>query len=112
MIWGPQHVALFWMLHGDYYIEGGCPTGLKQAVSDVRKVYTNIRLAAVGVADTFVVIRDDDTMVFNLKNQYPGLEAILQHVEAGDISVSCPMISPYACADTTRARRPERMESW
>ena len=80
------------MLHGDYYISEGCPTGLKQAISDVRKVYTNIRLAAVGVANTFVVIWEDDTMVFNLQNQYPGLAAILKHVEAGDISVSCPTV--------------------
>ena len=113
MIWGPQHAALFWMLHGDYYIgEEGCPTGLKQAIGDVRKVYTSIRLAAVGVSDTFVVIWEDDTMVFNLKNQFPGLEAILQHVEAGDISVSRSILSDYNCADSAQARCPERVESW
>lgn len=58
---------------------------MKQCIIDPRK---SIRLPATGSHDTYAVIWQDGTMIYRLKDQYPGLEPALESVQAEDITVS------------------------
>lgn len=79
-----------WMPLGDHCCSQYAPQSVKELCNSANFLYTYIRLVALGVDDTYIMIWEDGTIRWDLKHYYDKLDEILYNfADRGDeISVS------------------------
>ena len=88
---GPSYVA--WQPHGDFTCSPGASKSVQELLKSASNFYTSIRLVALGVSETYIIIWEDGTIRWDLKHHYGILDDVLEGCEPEDISVSISL--PY-----------------
>ena len=75
------------------------PTSVKELIKSAHTLYTSIRLVALGVQGTYIIIWENGMMRWDLKDQYTALDDILMNCDGEDVSVRTGSLdgSPSPC---------------
>lgn len=73
---------------GGHICGSRAPRSVKELANLAQYTYTSIRLVALGVQNTYVMIWEDGTMMRDLKDCYDALEEVLKNCTGEDVSVS------------------------
>lgn len=82
---GGSHVA--WQPMGAYICGPQAPQSVEELLASAQFLYTSIRIVALGVHDTYIIIWDDGTMRWSLKSHYPALDNVLSRCTGMEVSV-------------------------
>lgn len=83
---GPRGSWFAWMLHGDFVMGPNVPQGMRQAAEDDTRP-CNIRVAAIGSNDSWLLIWEDGVVQKVLGSEYEDLERKLGGLRGREISV-------------------------
>ena len=87
VVFGPGLSYVAWQPMGNHVTGGEAPTSVKELIKSAHTLYTSIRLVALGVQDTYIIIWENGMMRWDLKDQYAALDSILSKCDGEDISV-------------------------
>lgn len=96
-MFGPKNGSDFsyvaWIPSAGFLCGPGAPQSVKELTGSANMVYTNIRLAALGVDETYILIWENGTIRWDLKNHYNDLDEILENFrdKGEDISARLQM---------------------
>jgi hypothetical protein len=100
VVFGPEKgtklVFVAWVPHGTSTCSSVAPKSVQELITSADTLYTNVRMVALGVDDTFIVIWENGTIRWNLKKHYNALDNVLNDLEGRgeDVSVRFPIILP------------------
>ena len=85
---GPGSDYVAWLRFGGNLCSPYAPTAVQELISSANTMYTTIRIVALGMDDTYIVIWEDGTIRWNLKDHYKVLDKILAKCEGEEVDVS------------------------
>ncbi|KAF4627839.1 hypothetical protein G7Y89_g10310 [Cudoniella acicularis] len=88
-----------WMLHGDFATGPNTPEAMRQSARALTKAYTNIRIASIGVGNTYLLIWEDGSMIYELEDKYPELLEKLEELKGKGDEVSWVVMNPFRAGD-------------
>ena len=99
VVFGPGQSYVGWQPMGDHLLGKEAPTTVKELINSAHTWYTSIRLVALGVQDAYIIIWENGTMRWDLKDQYAALDDILSKFDGEDVSVRASFLkcSPRSC---------------
>jgi hypothetical protein len=98
VVFGPEKgtklVFVAWVPHGNACWSPLAPKLVQELIPSADSFYTNVRMVALGVDDTFIIIWEDGTIRWNLKEHYNALDKVLNDLEGRgeEVSVRFPIM--------------------
>jgi hypothetical protein len=92
VVFGPEKgtklVFVAWVPHANVCWSPAAPKLIQELILSADRFYTNVRMVALGVDDTFIIIWEDGTIRWNLKEHYNVLDNVLNDLDGRGEEVS------------------------
>jgi hypothetical protein len=94
---GTKLVFVAWVPHANVCWSPAAPKLIQELILSAHRFYTNVRMVALGVDDTFIIIWEDGTIRWNLKEHYNALDNVLNDLNGRgeEVSVRFSIMSSY-----------------
>jgi len=88
-----------WTSYGDVLVSPHSPTSVLELANSAEKFCTHLRMAALGVDGTYIMIWEDGTIRWDLKTHYDQLDSILNNLSDQGEEVTFVALNPWKAGD-------------